>query len=71
MDRIGALLTGFTAVTLIAAAVWEILNSERFGNKRRPTTVPVRNALMWLILLGGLALSAWGIKHGNALLYGP
>jgi len=71
MDGIGAVLIGLSIAVVIAAVVWEILNSERFGNTNGPMTVPVRNVLMWLMFLCGVAVTAWGLNHGHTLLYGP
>ena len=71
MDLISVVLIGCSLAVIVSAVVWEILNSERFGRTNGPMTVPVRNALFWLTFLCVVALTAWGLKHGNTLLYGP
>ncbi len=65
MEHGQIILMSFLGVVAAAMIGWEILNSERFGNKNGPKTVPVRNVLMWIGLIGVLALSAWEAKHGN------
>jgi len=69
MEHGQVILMSFLGVVAAAMIGGEILNSERFGNKNGPKngpkTVPVRNVLMWIGLIGVLALSAWEAKHGN------
>jgi hypothetical protein len=68
-EHLDAFFLGIGAVAALVLLTLAIRHTDRFGKDRGPMPARTRNLLMWVILISGLALTAWELKHGNTLFY--
>ena len=67
-EHISAFLMSIMAIAVLSLVVQEIRHTDRFGKDRGHMPRRTRYSLMWIMLVAGLALTAWELHRGNTLM---